>query len=108
MNKKEKSFNWMFIIYPALAMMLGWGLRGHIGGGPFGAMIPGAMVASNHALFLSFYNDSYCCTSGGIFQQKRRNYKESFLIADLVIHPNLIITLSNKSRRLRTDKSFCL
>jgi len=35
----------MFIIFPALAMMLGWGLRGHIGGGPFGAMIPGAMVA---------------------------------------------------------------
>lgn len=26
-------------------MMLGWGLRGYIGGGPFGAMIPGAMVA---------------------------------------------------------------
>ena len=25
-------------------MMLGWGLRGFIGGGPFGAMIPGAMV----------------------------------------------------------------
>ncbi|MFN9461471.1 MAG: hypothetical protein ACK6D7_29470, partial [Acidobacteriota bacterium] len=29
---------------PATAMMLGWGLRGFIGGGPFGAMIPGAMV----------------------------------------------------------------
>lgn len=29
---------------PAVAMMLGWGLRGFIGGGPFGAMIPGAMV----------------------------------------------------------------
>ncbi len=26
-------------------MSLGWGLRGYIGGGPFGAMIPGAMVA---------------------------------------------------------------
>lgn len=26
-------------------MLLGWGLRGYIGGGPFGAMIPGAMVA---------------------------------------------------------------
>jgi hypothetical protein len=25
-------------------MLLGWGLRGFIGGGPFGAMIPGAMV----------------------------------------------------------------
>lgn len=31
-------------LLPALAMMLGWGLRGFIGGGPFGAMIPGAMV----------------------------------------------------------------
>ncbi|MDX2266497.1 MAG: hypothetical protein NW208_00190 [Bryobacter sp.] len=30
-------------LVPALAMMLGWGLRGFIGGGPFGAMIPGAM-----------------------------------------------------------------
>ncbi len=30
---------------PAIAMSLGWGLRGFIGGGPMGAMIPGAMVA---------------------------------------------------------------
>lgn len=32
-------------------MMLGWGLRGFIGGGPFGAMIPGALVvlALGHA-----------------------------------------------------------
>lgn len=30
---------------PALAMSLGWGLRGYIGGGPLGAMIPGAMEA---------------------------------------------------------------
>jgi hypothetical protein len=41
---------WMFIIFPALAMMLGWGLRGHIGGGPFGAMIPGAMLALSMGL----------------------------------------------------------
>jgi hypothetical protein len=34
-----------FVLWPALAMSLGWGLRGYIGGGPFGAMIPGAMVA---------------------------------------------------------------
>jgi hypothetical protein len=33
------------ILLPGVAMMLGWGLRGFIGGGPFGAMIPGAMVA---------------------------------------------------------------
>jgi hypothetical protein len=49
---KEKYSKWMFIIFPALAMMLGWGLRGHIGGGPFGAMIPGAMVALSLALLL--------------------------------------------------------
>ena len=33
-----------FILFPAVSMLLGWGLRGFIGGGPFGAMIPGAMV----------------------------------------------------------------
>jgi hypothetical protein len=33
-------------LLPAVAMMLGWGLRGFIGGGPLGAMIPGAMVAT--------------------------------------------------------------
>ena len=33
-------------------MMLGWGLRGHIGGGPFGAMIPGAMVALSLGMLL--------------------------------------------------------
>ncbi len=43
---------WMFVVLPALAMMLGWGLRGHIGGGPFGAMIPGAMVALSLGLLL--------------------------------------------------------
>lgn len=40
----------MFVAFPALAMMLGWGLRGHIGGGPFGAMIPGAMLALSVSL----------------------------------------------------------
>jgi hypothetical protein len=43
---------WNFILFPALAMMLGWGLRGHIGGGPFGAMIPGAMTALSLSLLL--------------------------------------------------------
>ncbi|SHF32231.1 hypothetical protein SAMN05444274_104419 [Mariniphaga anaerophila] len=45
MTKSNEISRWMFVLLPALAMMLGWGLRGHIGGGPFGAMIPGAMVA---------------------------------------------------------------
>ncbi|MCG6186330.1 hypothetical protein [Maribellus maritimus] len=52
MSKNERFPKWMYIILPALAMMLGWGLRGHIGGGPFGAMIPGAMVALSIGLLL--------------------------------------------------------
>ncbi|MEZ5404216.1 MAG: hypothetical protein R2729_31340 [Bryobacteraceae bacterium] len=32
------------ILLCGVAMSLGWGMRGFIGGGPFGAMIPGAMV----------------------------------------------------------------
>jgi len=46
---KEKSI-WLFIFFPAITMLLGWGLRGYIGGGPFGAMIPGAFVALSLAL----------------------------------------------------------
>lgn len=34
----------LWLVLPALAMSLGWGLRGYIGGGPLGAMIPGAMI----------------------------------------------------------------
>jgi hypothetical protein len=34
-------------------MSLGWGLRGYIGGGPLGAMIPGAMVALALCLLLN-------------------------------------------------------
>ena len=34
-----------WILVPAVVMSLGWGLRGYIGGGPFGAMIPGSLVA---------------------------------------------------------------
>ncbi len=52
MRQTEKYYRWMFIIFPALAVMLGWGLRGHIGGGPFGAMIPGAMLAMSLSLLL--------------------------------------------------------
>jgi hypothetical protein len=52
MKITEKYPRWLFIVFPALAMMLGWGLRGHIGGGPFGAMIPGAMVALSLGLLL--------------------------------------------------------
>ncbi len=43
---------WSFVLFPAVAMMLGWGLRGYIGGGPFAAMIPGAFVALSLSLLL--------------------------------------------------------
>jgi len=43
---------WMFLVFPSITMLLGWGLRGYIGGGPFGAMIPGAMVALSLAMLL--------------------------------------------------------
>lgn len=48
----DKYSKWMFILFPAITMLLGWGLRGHIGGGPFGAMIPGAMVALSLSMLL--------------------------------------------------------
>jgi len=41
---KHKPSLLFFILFPAVSMLLGWGLRGFIGGGPYGAMIPGAMV----------------------------------------------------------------
>lgn len=52
----------VWLALPALAMALGWGLRGFIGGGPLGAMIPGAMAGlltaallkqERHAAFLA-------------------------------------------------------
>lgn len=43
-----------FIFFPAIAMLLGWGLRGYIGGGPFGALIPGCYVALSLALLLGY------------------------------------------------------
>ena len=43
---------WLFILLPAVTMLLGWGLRGFIGGGPFGAMIPGAMLMITISLLL--------------------------------------------------------
>ncbi|MFV0591557.1 MAG: hypothetical protein ACK5M7_09245 [Draconibacterium sp.] len=52
MNKQKIYPKWIYIAFPAVAMMLGWGLRGHIGGGPYGAMIPGAMIALCMSLLL--------------------------------------------------------
>ena len=43
---------WLWLALPAVTMSLGWGLRGYIGGGPLGAMIPGAMVGLALCLLL--------------------------------------------------------
>jgi len=50
MTKQEKYPFWLYIFFPSITMLLGWGLRGYIGGGPFGAMIPGALVALSLAM----------------------------------------------------------
>lgn len=44
---------WLWLAFPALTMSLGWALRGFIGGGPLGAMIPGAMVGLALCLLLN-------------------------------------------------------
>lgn len=49
---------WVFVVFPAVAMLLGWGLRGYIGGGPFGALIPGAYVALSLALLLGYTREA--------------------------------------------------
>ena len=41
-----------WVLVPAVVMSLGWGLRGYIGGGPYGAMIPGALVSLMLCRFL--------------------------------------------------------
>ncbi|MCC7237315.1 MAG: hypothetical protein IT163_18555 [Bryobacterales bacterium] len=41
-----------WILFAAATMSLGWGLRGYIGGGPLGAMIPGSMIGLVLALLL--------------------------------------------------------
>lgn len=50
-EKKEPAL-WMWLLFPAVTMSLGWGLRGYIGGGPLGAMIPGAMIGLALCLLL--------------------------------------------------------
>lgn len=52
MTKQKHYPMWMYILFPSVTMLLGWGLRGYIGGGPFGAMIPGALVAMSIAMLL--------------------------------------------------------
>jgi len=58
----------LWLALPAVAMSLGWGLRGFIGGGPLGAMIPGAMIGLLLALLLKQQRHAAwlaaCCAVG--------------------------------------------
>jgi len=49
---------WLWCLFPAVTMSLGWGLRGYIRGGPLGAMIPGAMIGLALCLLLSREKES--------------------------------------------------
>ena len=44
----------LFLLLPAIAMSLGWGLRGTIGGGQIGALIPGVIVMLSLAHLLGW------------------------------------------------------
>lgn len=54
MAEMRRPSAWIYIVFPAVAMLLGWGLRGYIGGGPFGALIPGSFVALSLCLLLGY------------------------------------------------------
>lgn len=59
MTKPADAFpTWQWFLLPAVAMSLGWGLRGYIGGGPLGAMIPGAMIGLVLCLLLQRERDA--------------------------------------------------
>ncbi len=45
------------LLFGAVTMSLGWGLRGTIGGGPIGAMIPGVMIALAISLAFNLRRD---------------------------------------------------
>jgi len=49
---------WYWCVLGTVAMSLGWGLRGSIGGGSLGAMIPGAMIGLVLCLLLNRHSDA--------------------------------------------------
>lgn len=49
---------WFWCLFCAVTMSLGWGLRGSIGGGSLGAMIPGAMIGLALCFFLGRESDA--------------------------------------------------
>jgi hypothetical protein len=50
MDKQQNKL--AYLLFPGVTILLGWGLRGFIGGGPFGAMMPGAMIGIALCLLL--------------------------------------------------------
>jgi len=52
-----------YIVFPAVAVLLGWGLRGYIGGGPFAALIPGAFLSLSLSLLLRHDTAMACQTA---------------------------------------------
>jgi hypothetical protein len=62
---------WYWCALGAVAMSLGWGLRGSIGGGSLGAMIPGAMIGLVLCLMLDRRSDAGLVAAfaavGGLF-----------------------------------------
>lgn len=54
MTETNRHPAWLYVLFPAIAMLLGWGLRGYIGGGPYAALIPGAFVALSLCLLLGY------------------------------------------------------
>lgn len=54
MPSKREHPAWVYVVFPGVAMLLGWGLRGYIGGGPFAALIPGCYVALSISLLLGY------------------------------------------------------
>jgi hypothetical protein len=49
---------WYWCLLAAVAMSLGWGLRGSVGGGSLGAMIPGAMIGLVLCVLLDRQSDA--------------------------------------------------
>ena len=52
MTESKQHPAWVFIVFSAVAISLGWGLRGFIGGGPFAALIPGTYMALTLSMLL--------------------------------------------------------
>jgi len=77
----------LWLLFPAVTMSLGWGLRGFIGGGPLGAMIPGAMVALSLALLLGRKQDLgliAACGAAGVGFGGQETYGQT---VGLSLHP---------------------